>query len=140
MKSADAMLAVDTNVVVRYLVKDDAAQSTRAREIVASGSVFVSPTVILECEWVLRSVYGFARSQVVGALEAFCGTPGVSVGDAAAVERAFRLAERGLDFADALHLAQARECEAFITFDKQLAKRAGDLPGVAVRLARRFAR
>jgi predicted nucleic-acid-binding protein len=129
------MLAVDTNVVVRYLVKDDGAQLARAAEIVERGPIFVSPTVILECEWVLRSFYGFSRRAIIGALEGFCGAPSVNVGEAAAVSRAFRLAERGLDFADALHLAQAQGCDAFVTFDKDLVKKARALDGHAVRLA-----
>jgi len=129
------MLAVDTNVVVRYLVKDDEAQLARATEIVESGPIFISPTVILESEWVLRSFYDFSRSAVIDALKAFCGAPDVKVGEAAAVKRAFQLAERGLDFADALHLAQAQGCEAFVTFDKRLAKKAGELDGLVVRLA-----
>ena len=70
--------------------------SARARDLIERGPVFVAPTVVLECEWVLRSLYGFSRSEVVGALEAFCGAPRVAVGEAAAVKRAFRLAERGL--------------------------------------------
>ena len=129
------MLAVDTNIVVRYLVKDDDAQSSRAREIVRSGAIFVPLTVVLECEWVLRSLYGFSRSAVIAALEAFCGGPSVAVGEAAAVKRAFRLAEQGLDFADALHLAQAHGCEAFVTFDKGLARRARRSNGIVVRTA-----
>jgi predicted nucleic-acid-binding protein len=135
MKSVDGMLAVDTNIVVHYLVKDDDAQSTRARDIVGSGAIFVPLTVVLECEWVLRSLYGFSRSAVIAALEAFCGASGVAVGEAATVERAFRLARQGLDFADALHLAQGSECEAFVTFDKRLARRAARLGEGRVRLA-----
>jgi predicted nucleic-acid-binding protein len=130
------MLAVDTNVVVRYLVRDDEAQSARAGEIIAGGGVFVSVTVILECEWVLRSLYGFALPEVVRALKGFCGTPGVSVGNAPAVYRALDLAALGLDFADALHLAQAGECEAFLTFDKRLARKAKGFVDFPVRLAR----
>jgi predicted nucleic-acid-binding protein len=135
MKSAAAMLAVDTNVVVRYLVKDDDAQSSRARDIVLSAPIFMSPTVVLECDWVLRSLYGFSRRQALGALEAFCGTPNVNVGEAAAVKRAFQLTELGLDLADALHLAQAEDCEAFVTFDRRLARRARRLIDTPVRLA-----
>ena len=135
MKSVDAMLAVDTNIVVRCLVKDDEAQSARARAIVRGGAILVPLTVVLECEWALRSLYGFSRSAVLAALEAFCGAPGVAVGEAAAVKRAFRLAQQGLDFADALHLAQASQCEAFVTFDKRLARKAGRLAEPRVRLA-----
>jgi predicted nucleic-acid-binding protein len=129
------MLAVDTNVVVRYLVKDDDAQSARSRELVHGGPVFISATVVLECEWVLRSLYGFSHEEVVAALEAFCGIPDVMVGEAQAVKRAFRLTKSGFDFADALHLAFADNCEAFVTFDKGLAKRARHLGGVSVKLA-----
>ena len=136
MKSAGAMLAVDTDIVVRCLVKDDDAQSARARGIVRSGPIFVPLTVVLECEWVLRSLYGFSRAAVIAALEAFCGAPGVAVGDAAAVKRAFRLAEKGLDFADALHLAQSHDCEAFVTFDKRLVRSARKLDGIPIRAAR----
>jgi len=129
------MLAVDTNIVVRYLVKDHDAQSARARDVVRSGAIFVPLTVVLECEWVLRSLYGFSRSAVIAALEAFCGASGVFVGEPAAVRRALQLAKQGLDFADALHLAQASECEAFVTFDKRLVRKAGRLTGARVRLA-----
>jgi predicted nucleic-acid-binding protein len=104
-------------------------------DVIGSGAIFVPLTVVLECEWVLRSLYGFSRSAVVAALEAFCGAPGVAVGEAAAVKRAFRLAKQGLDFADALHLAQATECEAFVTFDRRLARKAGRLAETRVRLA-----
>jgi predicted nucleic-acid-binding protein len=129
------MLAVDTNVVVRYLVRDDEAQSARARDIVAAGGVFVSATVVLECEWVLRGLYGFPRPDVVRALKGFCGAPGVSVGNALAVHRALDLAALGLDFADALHLAQAGECEAFMTFDKRLVRKAKGLIDTPVKPA-----
>jgi predicted nucleic-acid-binding protein len=92
-------------------------------------------TVILESEWVLRSFDGFSRPQTIGALKAFCGTPDLSVGDAAAVERALRFTELGLDFADALDLAQAQGCEAFVTFDKRLAKKGKGSVDMPIRLA-----
>jgi len=129
------MLAVDTSVVLRYLVEDDDAQSARARVIVEGGPIFITPTVVLECEWVLRSLYGFQRIHVVNALEAFCAVPNVTVGEAEAVSRALRLARRGMDFADALHLAQASECEAFATFDKRLVRKAKGLIDIPVRSA-----
>jgi len=129
------MLAVDTNVVLRYLVEDDDAQSARARVIVEGDPVFVAPTVVLECEWVLRSLYGFQRIHVANALEAFCAVPNVTVGEAEAVSRALRLARRGMDFADALHLASAAHCAAFVTFDKRLVRKAKGLIEIPVRPA-----
>ncbi len=48
------MLAIDTNVIVRYLVADDREQARRARELIDGGRVFIATTVLLETEWVLR--------------------------------------------------------------------------------------
>src|SRR5690242_6518722 len=73
------MLVVDTNVIVRYLTNDDTAQATRARRLLAQQSIFVPLTVLLETEWVLRSVYGFGASAVVHALRAFAGLPRVTL-------------------------------------------------------------
>jgi predicted nucleic acid-binding protein len=63
------------------------------------------------------------------------GLPTVSVAEPRAVRRALDYAELGLDFADALHLAQATECEAFVTFDRRLARKARRLAETRVRLA-----
>ncbi len=67
------MLAVDANVVVRYLVNDDAAEAARARRLVEREDVFVPVTVVLETEWVLRSVFGFSPAAVMRALRGFAG-------------------------------------------------------------------
>src|SRR5271165_3450212 len=56
------MLAIDTNLVVRYLVGDDPGQAARARSLIDNNDVFVCTTVLLETEWVLRSVYGFSAA------------------------------------------------------------------------------
>ena len=129
------MLAIDTNVVVRFLTLDHEALARRALEIVSNNEVFVAVTVILEAEWVLRDAYEMPRDEVIRELRRFCGLERVTVGAAEAVERALALAEAGVDLADALHVAQAEGCEAFITFDKKLARRAKGLIDVEVRLA-----
>ncbi len=122
------MLAVDTNLLVRILVKDDLDQALAARNLVLSTDVLVTMTVLLETEWVLRSAYQASKSDVIKKLRAFMGLETVKVRDPAAVRRAFDAAEAGLEFADAVHLAEAEGCEAFVTFDKALvrtAERAG---------------
>jgi predicted nucleic-acid-binding protein len=129
------MLAVDTNVVVRYVVRDDAAQSVRAQAIMREDDIYVSPTVILETEWVLRRLYRFEPKDIVRALETFCAEPNIVVGEAVAVKRALHMTELGFDCADALHFAQASECDAFVTFDKDLVRKAKRLQGVTARLA-----
>ncbi len=73
------MRAIDTNIVIRYLTGDDPDQTMKARAVVEAGQLFVSTTVLLECEWVLRSVYNFSRQEVIAALQAFLGLPGVTI-------------------------------------------------------------
>ena len=54
------MIAVDSNVLVRFLVLDDAKQAARAAALIRANEIWVSKTVLLETEWVLRSLYGFS--------------------------------------------------------------------------------
>lgn len=126
------MRAVDTNVIVRYLTGDDPAQADKARAIVGQEPVFVPRTVVLEVEWVLRGVYELPPGQVIAAIRALAGLPGVLLEDAALVAKAMGWAEGGMDFADALHLAAAAGCDDFLTFDKRLARAATRLGGMRV--------
>ena len=124
------MLAIDTNVVVRYLTGDHPEQSARARKLIESTDAFVATTVLLETEWVLRSVYGFGAERLAGALAAFCGLPRVRL----LVAKALEWMANGLDFADSLHLARAEGCDAFATFDNRFAKAAKALGEAKVRV------
>ena len=116
------MKAVDTNVVVRYLTGDDPDQSARARDAFEAGQVYVPTTVLLETEWVLRRAYGYAPGAIVEVLRALAGIPQVRVGNAAVLAAALEHAERGMDFADALHLGAAARCDAMLTFDRRFAR------------------
>ena len=127
------MLAIDTNLVVRYLVADDPAQAGRARKLIDNNDVFACTTVMLETEWVLRSVYRFSARQCADALAGFAGLPRVTLEDAAATAKALNWMRRGVDFADGLHLAKAEGCEAFISFDRNFANLANGLGGIKVR-------
>ena len=102
------MLAIDTNLVVRYLTGDHPRQSARARALIDGEPVFVAFTVMLEVDWVLRSAYGFAH------------TDEEKMKVATALDRA----EHGMDFADALHLGRSLHCQGFATFDRGLVKAA----------------
>ncbi len=112
------MKAIDTNVVVRYLIGDDPRQAAKAKAAVDQGDVFVGTTVLLESDWVLRSVYGLASDEVAAALRAFSGLPGVTVEDPSLLMAALDRTEMGMDFADALHLGAAAHCETMLTFDR----------------------
>jgi predicted nucleic-acid-binding protein len=127
------MLAIDTNLIVRYLVGDNPAQANRARALIDNNDVFASITVILETEWVLRGVYGFPAAQCAQALAAFAGLPRVTLEDPAPVALALRWMGQGIDFADGLHLAKADGCDAFVTFDQRFARSATALGGIKVR-------
>ena len=129
------MLAIDTNIVIRFLTRDHEALAQRALEIVANNDVFVPVTVVLEAEWVLRDAYEMPRNEVIRELRRFCGLERVTVGAAEVVAHALDYAERGLDVADALHLAQSSDCEGFLTLDKPLARKAKRLGDASVRLA-----
>ncbi len=128
------MLAIDTNLIVRYLVADDGGQAARARRLIDNNDVFVCTTILLETEWVLRSVYGFSAVQCAKALSGFAGLPRVRLEDATAAAKAVGWMRQGLDFADGLHLAKAEGCDALISFDQDFAKAANALGGIKVRV------
>jgi predicted nucleic-acid-binding protein len=127
------VLAIDTNVVVRFLTADDPDQARRAKALIENHRVMASSTVLLEAEWVLRSGYGFSKEEVLRALRTFSGLRNLSLQEPERVAQAMDWAEGGLDFADALHLAAAADCEAFVTFDRRLMERAKRLDSLNVR-------
>ena len=120
------MRAIDTNIIVRYLTGDDPVQAAKARAAVDAGPVFVGTTVLLECDWVLRGVYGYSRREVADALRAFAGLPEVFVEAPELLAEALDLAESGMDLADALHLGAAEECGVMLTFDRRFMRLARD--------------
>jgi predicted nucleic acid-binding protein len=88
------VIAVDTNVIVRYLTADDPQQFTQARALIESENVYVCTTVLLETEWVLRRAYRLGRAQTIAALTAFAGLPHISLEDAASAAKALDWARR----------------------------------------------
>lgn len=123
------MIALDINIVVRYLVEDDVAQTDRAEAVLRGAGVLIPKTVLLEAEWVLRSIYRQDRAAIGDGLTRILGLPGVEIEDAPAVPRALDWFKQGLDFADALHLASSAGAEAFATFDRTLQRKARALAG-----------
>lgn len=127
------MHAIDTNLIVRYLTGDHPQQSAKARALIDGNDVFVATTVLLEAEWVLRSVYDHEPGTIAKALGTFAGLPRVKLEDASLLARALDWMAKGLDFADALHLAKAQNCDVFVSSDKKFAKIANALSDVKVR-------
>lgn len=118
------MIAIDTNVLVRLLTRDDERQFTVAHALFASESIFIADTVVLEAGWVLRHAYELPPEDIVRGLRAVFGLSQVSLESSPAVARALVWHESGMDFADALHLAKSEHVGAFRTFDRHLVKAA----------------
>jgi predicted nucleic-acid-binding protein len=128
------MIAVDANVIVRLLTRDDEVQFQLAYTLFERSEVFIPLTVLLETEWVLRFAYEFPMTDVVAALQRLFGLSNVHLEEPLRVATALSWHARGLDLADALHLAASQPGEGFVTLDRRLAARAGDLGTPPVQL------
>jgi predicted nucleic-acid-binding protein len=120
-------VAIDTNLIVRYVTRDDPVQERQARAVFLSRWIFVPRTVLLETEWVLRFTYKYSAEQIADVLTMIVDNERVEVEDAAATRRAIAAFRQGLDFADALHLSACGDVETFLTFDRPLFKRAASV-------------
>ena len=127
------MAALDTNVLVRYIVQDDAAQFAAAKRLISrcvgeGSTLFVPVTVVLELEWVLRSGFGFGKDDVLLTLSSLFSAAELVFESEQALEVALQLFRKGLaDFADCLHVALATQAgeQPLWTFDKAAARISG---------------
>ena len=127
------MLGLDTNVLVRYLVRDDQRQFEKAlrlikREADKNEPVLVSLLVFLETEWVLRSRYELSKPEILSALSTLLDVADLVFEDEPSIEHAlYSWKESVADFADCLIQARHRQlgCEATATFDAKALKLAG---------------
>ena len=127
------MLGIDTNVLVRFLVRDHEAQFARARklitrEVAAGRRVFVSQLVLLETEWVLRSRYALPKIEIIAAISALMDAADLQFEDGPAIEEVlFVWKDSAAGFADCLIGARNRRlgCRVTATFDATASR----LPG-----------
>lgn len=126
------MIGLDTNILVRYIMQDDAKQSPKACELIESLNAdepgFISLVSIIELYWVLTSCYELTGQQVTQVLEVLLRTKQIIVDRADQVLRALRVFDDGkADFADCLieRMAAAAGCGQTMTFDVGAAKHAG---------------
>ncbi len=118
------MIALDTNVIVRLVVADDPEQLKIARRVFQSGDLWIPKTVVLETEWVLRYTYKLERGSIHEIFLGLLGYRKTQIEDRGAVLRGLDLYEKGLDFADALHIASSGDADRFATFDREFAEAA----------------
>lgn len=129
------MIALDTNVLIRLLTRDDAAQAALVVRLFdanrdADGALFVSDVVIVEMAWVLRTRYAIDARALAGALQALLDNVTIAWQSRDAVSLAVEWLEAGVatDFPDCLVVALAHRhgCESTATFDRGME----GLPGV----------
>jgi predicted nucleic-acid-binding protein len=124
------MLGLDTDVLVRFLVRDDEVQFERARSLIqreagVSEDVFIGLMVLLETEWVLRSRYAMSKSGIIGVMLSLLGSDGIRFEDEPAIEEAIVLwKDNAANFADCLIGARNRRlgCSSTVTFDAKVMK------------------
>jgi predicted nucleic-acid-binding protein len=127
------MLGIDTNILIRFLVRDDERQFEKARklirrEVVAGRPVFVSQLVLLETEWVLRSRYDFQKDEIIGAIAGLLDAADVQLEDEREIEQALYVwKDNNTGFADCLIGARNLKmgCSVTATFDTKASR----LPG-----------
>lgn len=128
MAPQPARVALDTNVLVRFLVEDDAKQTADAAALIESAitadeTLFVSDVVMCETVWVLSSVYQFARSEIAATLATLLRASHLAFRTTDLLVRAVEAFAQGRgDFADYVIRESAMEagCEAVATFDRAL--------------------
>ncbi len=126
------MIAVDTNVIIRSLIGDDAAQSEAAKRLLGGLTVenpgFVCREVMVELVWVLERVYRLNKSTISTAILDLIASDNIIVeNDEAMTLAAYRYMQGGADFADLMILAAAdhRQATPLYTFDRKLARLEG---------------
>ena len=121
------MIALDTNILARLLLKDDEKQYRTAVSLLQKRQEYTAPpSVLLELVWVLE-VNDCTRDQIAKGLRVLFGLPNFKPMEFEAIACALRWYEAGMDFGDAVHLALCTTAAAFATFDKKLGKQAKKL-------------
>jgi predicted nucleic-acid-binding protein len=114
-------VAVDTNILVRAVVRDDEQQADAAAALLLSAeTIAVSVSCLCEFVWVLRRVYGFGQGEIAAAIDALLAAANVAA-NRPAVEAGLAMLKAGGDFADGVIAYEGRWLggETFISFDKK---------------------
>jgi predicted nucleic-acid-binding protein len=126
-------IALDTNILVRFLTHDDDQQYRQAYKLFHHPRLYIATTVFLETEWVLRYAYKYDAADIIRAFQMVLGLPNIEVENASRLANALTWHQTGLDFADALHLASSQQCDIFYTFDRKFIKKGKNISACEVK-------
>lgn len=121
------MIAVDTNILVRLLTRDNEAEYAASYQLFATEEIFIPDTVILETEWVLRFAYDLNPTEICDAFRKLFGLANVTISSEQKIAQVISWHELGLDFADALHLVMSQGYDMLKTFDKNFIQKSKGL-------------
>lgn len=126
------MIAIDTNIIIRFLTHDNERQYKKAFSVFNSQEIFIPDTVILETEWVLRYAYSFSPEDICRAFTNLFGLKNIHLSNPTFIVQAIEWHKQGMDFSDALHLTQCQQYEKLYTFDKSFSSKSKNLTPCSV--------
>ena len=121
------MISIDTNILLRYLLKDDPVLSPQALAVISANDCFVTRAALTEVVYTLESYYRSSRADIGRALDALLSLQHVTIEDNAVTERAVTWYKAGMDFGDAMIAASSHGSERVDTFDRDFARLARKL-------------
>jgi len=121
------LISLDTNLLVRVITRDDPKQAEAALKRMEGQALFLPKTALLELEWVLRHTYQLSRETIAHTFTGLLDLQQLRIEDLSSVTRACAWHAKGMDFADALHLASSHSAERLITFDRRFSQQARKL-------------
>lgn len=121
------MIGIDTNILLRYLLKDDPVLSPQALEIIAANDCFVTRAALTEVVYTLESYYRSSRADIGRVLDALLSLQRVLIEDSAVTERAVTWYKGGMDFGDAMIAASSHRSVRVYTFDRDFSRLARKL-------------
>jgi len=128
------MIAVDTNILIRFLTQDDMTQYKKSLQLIKKHQIYIPTSVIQETEWVLRFAYNYNVNQIANALSALFGLENVHIDNPNKMAQVIQWHKKGFDFSDALHLSYCdNKIDSLYTFDKKFVKRAQKLNSCEVK-------
>ena len=126
------MRAVDTNILARFILRDDERQ-TREADAVLGRPVWIADTVLLELGWVLGRRLGMDRTVMCAALATVLDMDTVHIRNRVQLLWAIDRFAGGADWADMMHLVVAGgAADTFVTFDPELSTAAGPTTPIAI--------